>query len=260
VAPSTCVKFYLDACLVSGEARHAEVARDILRYVLRDMTSPDGGFCSAEDADSEGKEGKFYCWTKAELRGLLSPEEFAVAARYFGITDEGNFIDHSDPQPLPGQNVLSVVDPQLSDAERLQLQAAKAKMLAARNRRVRPRLDDKILASWNGLMIGALARADAVLGDDAYRAAAERSLTFLRRVLWDEATGTLFHRWRDGERDSVQLLTAYAGLLAGTIDLYEATLEPGHLDFALKLAESMIARFYDAENGGFTTAPPAPAT
>ena len=102
---------YLDAYLVSGEARHADVARDILDYVLRDMTHPDGGFYSAEDADSEGHEGKFYCWTRAELSKLLTPEEFKVAARYFGITEQGNFVDHSHPQPLPGQNVLSIVDP-----------------------------------------------------------------------------------------------------------------------------------------------------
>jgi len=94
-------QLYLDAFLVSGEARYAEVARDVLDYVLRDMTHPDGGFYSAEDADSEGHEGKFYCWTRAELAKLLGPEEYKVAARYFGITEQGNFMDHSHPQPLP---------------------------------------------------------------------------------------------------------------------------------------------------------------
>ena len=102
------VQLYLDACLVSGEVRHADTARDILDYVLRDMTHPDGGFYSAEDADSEGQEGKFYCWTHDELSKLLTPEEFNVTARHFGITKEGNFIDHSHSKPLPGLNVLSV--------------------------------------------------------------------------------------------------------------------------------------------------------
>ena len=111
-------QLYLDAYLVSGDARHADVARDILGYVLRDMTHPDGGFYSAEDADSEGHEGKFYCWTHAELSKLLTPEEFNVAARYFGITKEGNFVDHSHPTPLPGQNVLSGASPILMDALR----------------------------------------------------------------------------------------------------------------------------------------------
>src|ERR1035441_2706212 len=112
------VNLYLDAHLVSkSEIRNpnsemfADTARDILDYVLRDMTHPDGGFYSAEDADSEGHEGKFYCWTRAELLKLLSPEEFNVAVRYFGVTEQGNFVDHSHPQPLTNQNVLSVVEP-----------------------------------------------------------------------------------------------------------------------------------------------------
>jgi uncharacterized protein YyaL (SSP411 family) len=242
---------YLDAFLVSGEARYAEVARDILDYVLRDMTHPDGGFYSAEDADSEGHEGKFYCWTRAELAKLLAPEEFKVAGRYFGITEQGNFVDHSHPEPLSNQNVLSVADPTLTGPETALLASAKSKMFAARAQRVRPLCDDKVLASWNGLMLGAMARAGAVLGEEAYRAAAEQNLAFLQARLWDAKTKTLCHRWRDGERDSVQLLEGYAFLLAGVTDLYEATLKAEHLDFAVALAESMSARFYDAENGGF---------
>src|SRR5262249_1803548 len=143
---------YLDAYLVSGEPRHADVARDILGYVLRDMTRPEGGFCSAEDADSEGHEGKFYCWTRAELSKLLTPDEFKVAVRYFGITEKGNFVDHSHPAPLPDQNVLSVVDSTLSGPEKALLASAKQKMFDTRSKRVRPHLDDKVLASWNGLM------------------------------------------------------------------------------------------------------------
>jgi len=245
------VALYLDAHLAGGRPEHAEAARDIIRYVLRDMTDPEGGFYSAEDADSEGKEGKFYCWTKEELSGLLTTGEFNVAARYFGVTTQGNFADHSDPYPLPGQNVLSVADPQLSQGERATLASAKKKILKARNKRVRPHLDDKVLASWNGMMLGALARAWAVLGDETYRAAAEKNLAFLRNKLWDAPGKTLHHRWRQGGRDSVQLLTAYANLLSGTLDLYEATLEPQRLDFAVALAETMLAKFHDAKEGGF---------
>ena len=290
------------------ETDHAAIVRDILDYVLRDMTHPEGGFYSAEDADSEGHEGKFYCWTREELSKLLSLEEFNMTARHFGITPEGNFVDHSHPLPLKGQNVLSVVNPpgrdgvspsqtsskKIRDSDTLSLPgkdfkllaSAKTKMLAARNRRVRPHLDDKILASWNGLMLGAMARAYAVLGDEKYLTAAERNLAFVQEKLWVAAgvppggqsvdsskhTGisgavpggkmppstaggtpaaTLFHRWRDRERDHVQLLEAYAFLLSGVMDLYEATLEPKHLNFASALAEAMIAKFYDAENGGF---------
>jgi uncharacterized protein len=269
-------QLYLDAHLVSGEARHADIARDILDYVRRDMTHPGGGFYSAEDADSEGHEGKFYCWTRRELEQLLTPDEFKIVVRHFGITEPGNFTDHSHPTPLPNQNVLSVVDPNLSGVEKSLLVSARKKIFDARSRRVRPHLDDKILASWNGLMLGAMARAGAVLGDETCCAAAEKNLAFIQAKLWQPSqgragsplpaagtrgdggahgmtrpTGILFHRWRDREHDSVQLLEAYAFLLSGTIDLYEATLEPKHLDFAVALAEAMISKFYDPENGGF---------
>jgi uncharacterized protein YyaL (SSP411 family) len=252
------VQPYLDAFLVSQSQIpnpkpqiYATTVRDILDYVLHDMTHPGGGFYSAEDADSDGQEGKFYCWTQDELSKLLTVDEFNVAAKYFGITAEGNFIDHSHPQPLAGLNVLSIVDPCVPEVDQPLLASAKKKMCAVRAKRIRPHLDDKILASWNGLMLGAFARASAVLGDGNYRAAAEKNLEFVREKLWDDKSQTLFHRWRDGERDSVQLLEAYAFLLSGVIDLYEATLEPKHLDFAIELAEAMIAKFYDSENGGF---------
>src|SRR5206468_7336884 len=179
-------QLYLDAYLVSGDGRHAEVVRDILAYVLRDMTHPEGGFYSAEDADSEGHEGKFYCWTREELSKLLTAKEFKVAVRYFGITEKGNFVDHSHPQPLPNQNVLSIVDPKLSESEKGLLETAKKKMLEVRSKRVRPHLDDKVLASWNGLMLGAMARAYAVLGEQKYREAAERNVAFLQAKLWEK--------------------------------------------------------------------------
>ena len=306
------------ASLQHAARDYASVARDVLDYVLRDMTHPDGGFYSAEDADSEGHEGKFYCWTRAELEKLLTPAEFLVAVRYFGVTEQGNFVDHSHPTPLPNQNVLSVVEPfapspapirwegvadrpgeggpakarpgeggesgasGASPDEQALLAAARKKMFEARCRRIRPYRDDKILASWNGLMLGAFARAYAVLGDETYHHAAEKNLAFLQANLWLPANGkstealtpplshpmgeggaamagpgegncggALFHRWRDGGRDEVQLLEAYAFLLAGVIDLYECTLEPGHLDFAVALAESLLAKFYDSQNGGF---------
>ncbi|MGZ4963676.1 MAG: thioredoxin domain-containing protein [Limisphaerales bacterium] len=245
------VNLYLDAYLISGKEQYAHTVRETIQYVLRDMTHRDGGFYSAEDADSEGKEGKFYCWTVAELKHLLTADEIKVATRYFGITEEGNFVDHSDPNPLPNQNVLSIVDPRLPDAEQKLLASAKKKLFVARTKRVRPHLDDKVLASWNGLMLGAIARAYAVLGDAEYRSAAEKNLAFLQSHLWDAKTKTLYHRWRDGERDNVQLLDAYAYLLSGVLDLYEATLDPKHLQFAIDLAESMTARFYDPKDGGF---------
>ncbi len=253
------VQLYLDAALVSGRQRYAEVARGILDYVLRDMTHPEGGFYSAEDADSEGHEGKFYCWTRRELAGLLAPEQYNVAVRYFGLTEEGNFLDHSHPEPLPNQNVLSVVDDDLTAPEQALLASARRKMFEARSRRPRPHMDDKVLVSWNGLMLGALARASAVLDDETYRAAAEKNLGFLQANLWDAPSKTLYHGWRDGRRDNVQLLSGYAFLLSGVLDLYQATLAPAHLDFALALAETMLDRFSDSEGGGFWQSPPGAA-
>jgi uncharacterized protein YyaL (SSP411 family) len=253
------LNLYLDAYLVSGQEQFADVARDIIRYVLRDMTHPEGGFYSAEDADSEGKEGKFYCWTRQELNALLTPEEFNVAVRYFGVTEKGNFVDHSDPHPLPNQNVLSIVETNLPVSDRPVLASAKNKMFEARSKRVRPHLDDKVLASWNGMMLGAIARAYAVLGNEPYRVVAEKNLGFLQGKLWIPASKTLYHRWRDGQRDNVQLLEAYANLLGGVLNLYEVTLEPKQLQFALDLAETMIAKFYDPEQGGFWQSEANPA-
>jgi uncharacterized protein YyaL (SSP411 family) len=250
---------YLDAFLASGDARHVATVRGILEYVLRDMTAEEGGFYSAEDADSEGREGRFYCWTSDELSRLLTPEEFVVAVRYYGVTPHGNFLDHSDPDPLPGQNVLSIADPRLSSAEEALLASARSKLFRARSSRVRPHRDDKVLASWNGMMLGALARAGAALGEPRFRAAAEKNIAFLQSRLWEPETRTLHHRWREEERDSVQLLAGYAHVCAGALDLYEATLEPSHLDFAITLADVMLEMFYDAAHGGFYDSAASPA-
>jgi len=245
------VQLYLDTFLATGESRHGEVARGIIRYVARDLRHPEGGFFSAEDADSEGKEGKFYCWTQTEVKALLTTEEFRVATRYFGITDKGNFLDHSDPNPLPNQNVLSVADARLTETEKPLLASAQEKLLKERAKRIRPHLDDKVLSSWNGMMLGAVARAAIVLGEPEFKDLAERNVAFLKSKLWDAPSKSLYNRWREGERDQVQLLDAYANLLSGLTDLYEATVDPRHLVFAVELAESMMTRFYDSESGGF---------
>ena len=247
------IHLYLDAYLVSGKPKYADVAADTIRYVLRDMTHEEGGWYSAEDADSEGHEGKFYCWTKEQLEKLLTAEEAALVIRRYGITAKGNFEDHSHPEPLKNQNVLSIVDPKLSQNEEKLLASAKAKMNKDRDKRVRPHLDDKVLSSWNGLMLGAMARAHSVLGKEDYLKAAESNLAFIQAKLWDAKTKTLYHRWREGERDSVQLLHAYGFQLGGVVELYESSLNPAHLQFAIDLAESLLKRFYDEKTGGFWT-------
>ncbi len=245
------IDLYLDLYQITGDTDFADIARDIARYVLRDMTGDEGCFFSAEDAASEGKEGKFYCWTKAELEQLLTADEMGVVIRYYGVTRSGNFIDHSDPEPLPDQNVLSIADPELAEGEPALLASAKEKMVAARNERVRPGLDDKVLTSWNGLMLGSLARAGAVLGEPGYLAAAEKNAAFLRSTMWDAGEGRLAHRWREGDRDSAQILDTHAYLLDGLIELYGVTLDPAQLRFAIDVADRMLEAFYDEEAGGF---------
>jgi len=243
------LELYLDCHLVSGDARFAAVARGIAEYVLRDMTLTEGGFCSAEDADSEGREGAFYCWTRAELEQLLTPAQFSLAVRVFDITETGNFVDHSDPAPLRGLNVLANVRAPGDPREAAMLDVVRATLLAARSLRVRPQRDDKILASWNGLMLAALARAAATFDHPVYRAAALVNYRFVRAQLWQ--AGALHHRWRNGVCDATQLLDAYAGALYGVVELYQTTLEPAQLDFAIELADALIARFHDARDGGF---------
>ncbi len=245
------LQLYVEAFVASGDAFLADAARATADYVLRDMASPDGAFYSAEDADSEGHEGKFYCWTQAELRTLLTANESVLVERRFGVTAEGNFVDHSHPSPLPGQNVLSLADPKLSETEKVLLESALGKMRLARAARVRPHRDDKVLASWNGMMLGALARAGVVLEAPVYVEAAERNAAFIREQMWEAGTGVLHHRWREGERDGVQLLEGHANVVAGMVDLYEATLDPRHLAFAVEVAEAMVKQFHDAKGGGF---------
>lgn len=247
------VNLLLNAYLLSKDEIHAETVRDVLTYVQRDMTHPGGGFYSAEDADSEGHEGKFYCWTEEELQKLLTSEEFTFAKDYYGITKKGNFHDHSHPQPLSGQNILSIIKPEtkLDKASSGLLATLNKKLLTERSKRIRPHLDDKMLVSWNGLMLSGMARAGIILANPTYIAAARKNISFVRQQLWDEGSKTLYHRYRDGQRDSAQLLTAYAFYLQGVLDTYQATLDPKILDFASEIAESMIRKFYDAKHGGF---------
>jgi uncharacterized protein len=249
------VTTYLDAYLLSGDHQYADVVKDTLNYIAKRMTSPEGGFYCAEDADSEGHEGKYYTWTKEELQKLLSAEEFAFVEGYFTITDEGNFLDHSHPAPLKKQNILARKYPEkapLPPGDAM-LSKVREKLLAVQVKRIPPHLDDKILASGNGLMLAALAKAGCVLQDPAYHAAARKNLVFVKSKLWDDATKTLYHRYRDGERDKAQLLSGYASYLHGCVALYEATVDPAVLSFSLELADAMVKRFYDEKQGGFFT-------
>ena len=189
---------YLDAWQETGRNDYLRVVRETLDYVLRDMTDPQGGFYSAEDADSEGEEGKFYVWTPQEVQAVLGPERAAAFCNVYDVTDGGNF---------EGRNILHLAKPIAVCAKILgrdaaaleaELAADRALLLEARARRVRPGRDDKVLVSWNGLMIDALARAGAVLDEPRYRAAAAAAADFLLTQLRDER-GRLLHCWRAGQ-------------------------------------------------------------
>ncbi len=247
------LELYLDAWKLSGDDSFRKVAAGIADYVLRDLTHPDGGFYCAQDAQSEGKEGKCFCWTVSELGEVLTADEMKVVREILGVTDGGNFIDHSDPDPLKNQNILHFQKPResLSTEEEKAVGGILKKLASVRSKRVPPATDDKILASWNGLMIGAMARAGRVMNQPKYLKAASKAHGFVKAKLWDEKAGRLYHRWRAGERDETVQAESYLLFLAGTRKLYEATLEKEHLKLAVKLAEGARKLFYDEKNGGF---------
>lgn len=249
---------YTEAWQATGETRYREVAEQVIEYVLRDMTSPEGGFYSAQDADSEGEEGKFYVWTQQQIREVLDPAEADLVTAAYNVRPEGNFADEATGIRT-GANILhlSRAPKELAHAAGLpldewtaRLEIARAKLLEARGQRVRPGLDDKILVSWNGLMIAALAKAAFAFENPDYAAAAARCVEFILTRMRDER-GLLLHRYRAGEAGINAHLDDYAFLIWGLLELYGATFEPRHLAATIELNERLMAHFHDAEGGGF---------
>jgi uncharacterized protein YyaL (SSP411 family) len=240
----------------------AAVVREVAAYVLRDLTSQEGAFYSAEDADSEGEEGKFYVWSMEELRSVLGEDEARIAAAAWGLTEPGNYRDEATGE-LTGLNIPHVARPPASVAAALHmsesdltagLDAARGRLFARRAERERPLLDDKVLTDWNGLMIAALARAGRVLSDAELVDAARSCSEFLHGTMWAE-DGSLLHRYRDGEAGLEANLDDYAFLSWGEIELYQATLEPVHLQRAIRATDAMVEAFRDADRGGFFFSP-----
>ncbi|MDI3328115.1 MAG: thioredoxin domain-containing protein [Alicyclobacillaceae bacterium] len=242
---------YLEAFQATGRARWARVAREIFAYVLRDMTGPEGAFYSAEDADSEGEEGKFYVWRPEEIRRVLGEERGRIACRYFGVTGEGNFEN--------GASVLNLVDtdpkaiarefgmaPEVLEEG---MEQARRKLWEAREGRVRPHKDDKILTGWNGLMIAALARGHRVLGDTEYLSAASRAADWIWRAM-RRSDGRLLARYRDGEAGIPGYLDDYAFYLWGLLELYQASGEIRWASRAAELAGDAWRLFWDDRDGG----------
>jgi uncharacterized protein YyaL (SSP411 family) len=241
---------YAESCEAApGFARDA-VVRQIAEYVLRDLISPEGAFYSAEDADSEGEEGKFYVWTLDEVREVLDEQVAEAVIAAWGIEEAGNYRDEATGQ-LTGLNVLHAGRGTAHGAGLLE--SARRDLLEHRGRRVRPLLDDKVLTDWNGLMIAALARAGRVLDDRALVAAARRSADFIRSTMWKD--GELLHRYREGEAALGANLDDYAFLAWGEIELFQATLDPVHLGRAVELTDALVARFHDPALGGFFFSP-----
>jgi uncharacterized protein len=247
---------YLEAFQVTGEAQYADVARRIFDYVLRDMTDPGGGFYSAEDADSvidpahpeEKGEGAFYIWSAEEIRRIVGPGADAFMRRY-GVREDGN-VDHDPHGEFTGRNILYQAQ---AAEDPIALARAEALLLEARGRRVRPHLDDKILTSWNGLMISAFALGGAVLEDTRYAEAARRAAEFVTGRMYDPKPGVLLRRYRAGEAAIPGFLDDYALFTQALIDLYEAQFDPGHLRLAVKLTDKMRELFEDPAGAFFST-------
>ncbi len=242
---------YADAARALSRQDYLSVARQTAGYVLADLAAPEGGFFSAQDADSEGEEGAYYTWSRDEMMQFLEAEEGALAARHFGVTEKGNRED--------GRNVLyrAVPPEELSadphEARRI-LEKARQRLRAARQQRVGPAVDDKILADWNGLMIGALARLYQASGEALYLKAAQGAAAFVLEQMWRD--GGLVHNWRAGEAGARGYLSDHACVANGLLDLYECAFEMRWLRSAQKLTEQLIDRFWEEETAVFRDAPP----
>ena len=234
---------YLEGYQVTENKVFESVVRGVLDYVLKDMTGPKGGFYSAEDADSEGEEGTYYVWSDAELRNLLTLEEYQKAYKIFGITSGGNFEE-------TGKNILHL-NKEISWARSnsADVKALKDKLLRVREKRERPFKDDKVLTAWNGLMISALAKAAQVLQDEEYLKAAQNSAQFIKENLYEK--GRLGRRFREGEAKFTASLDDYAYLIQGLVDLYESDFDEQWLSWANELQKKQDEIFWDKKTGGY---------
>ncbi|MBN1849287.1 MAG: thioredoxin domain-containing protein [Deltaproteobacteria bacterium] len=253
---------YMETFQATGDEFYGDTAKEIFTYVLRDMKSSQGGFFSAEDADSEGKEGKFYVWTDEELRNTLDHDEADLFMTVYDIQSNGNYRDESTGE-RSGTNIFHLQKDMSELAARLdlsfselrdRLEAARQKLFKARENRIHPHKDDKILTDWNGLMIAALAKGAQVFGDRSYRVAAENAARFVLTRL-RRSDGGLFHRYRDGDAGIIANLDDYALLVWGLIELYEVTFNFEYLQNAIELNDYMIEHFWDKLNGGLFFTP-----
>jgi uncharacterized protein YyaL (SSP411 family) len=252
------VMSYTEIYLATKNIFYKKTVEEILEYVLRDMTHPKGGFYSAEDADSEGEEGKFYLWDADELRNILGKDELELATKIFNIEDSGNWMDESKGM-MPGTNILHLSKSHQEYAEELNLtedkfskiiEAISKKLFEYREKRVHPHKDDKILTDWNGLMISAFAKASQAFNSEDYSQVAIRAYSFVEKYLVDKE-GKLLHRFRDREAGLPTHIDDYAFIINASIDLYETTFDIKYLKKAIELNEILINEFWDTKDGGF---------
>ena len=241
------IEVYAEAYAATGDQCFRRTAEDVAVYVARDLTSPEGGFYTAEDADSEGQEGRFYVWTDEEVRDVLGEEDGAFAAKIFNVRPGGNFSEQGHGPD--GRNILHLTEPP-TEAGSIRLRTARDRLFAAREKRVRPFKDTKILTDWNGLMIGALARLARVTGEDGHLRAAQRAADFVLDGMRDPE-GRLLHMLAGGEARVPAFIDDYAFLVKGLIDLYESGFEPARLERALGLTAQAVERLWDGKEGGF---------
>jgi len=253
---------YTEAYQATGKGDYGKTAREIFTYVLRDMTAPEGGFYSAEDADSQGEEGKFYLWTQEEVFRLFGDEERDFVARVFNIEKDGNFAEQRTGRKS-GVNILHVTksleelasDLSLSRSDlESHLEAIRQKLSAYREKRVHPMKDDKILTDWNGLMIAALAKGAQYFDEPEYAEAARHAADFLVGNM-RKTDGRLWHRYRDGQAGVQANLDDYAFLVWGLVELYEAVFAVKYLRVAVELTEDMLRHFWDGDTGGLYLTP-----
>jgi uncharacterized protein YyaL (SSP411 family) len=249
---------YTECYLATKNDLYRKTAEKIFTYVLRDMTSPDGAFYSAEDADSEGEEGKFYTWEWEELETHLGNKELKFASTVFNIQERGNFSEEATGAKT-GANILHLTRPldeiareinmSVQDLE-AQMESLRKKLFEIRETRERPLRDDKILTDWNGLMIAALAKASRAFNRQDYAEAADKAAEFIFNKMRHK-DGQLFHRHREGESKIQAYADDYAFLIWGKIELYEASFEERHLSHALELQDTFISHFWDENDGAF---------
>ncbi len=239
---------YLDAYRATRLPLYKRIVEETLDFVAREMRDPNGGFFSTLDADSEGAEGKFYVWSLEEFQKVVGPNA-DLLAKYFNITEDGNF-EHNNiiNVPRPPEAFFRVEGVSLPELES-KITAARHQLLAAREKRVRPGRDEKILTDWNGLMLRAFAEGAMYLGREDYRQIAEANAGFLLSTLWNG--DQLLHSYKDGRARFNGYLDDYANFADGLFALYQLTLDSSWLDRTLQILEPMIARFWDSDNGGF---------